>query len=78
VAYHCFTRNVAILSQNFEVKNSAIVLTFGTIVNWMNTCEYSFFFQKFLDPWDPFCPKDLGHPRELKNDAIMLKFATLI
>jgi len=32
----------------------------------------------FLDPWDPFCPKDLGYPREFKNSAIMLKFGTLV
>jgi len=32
----------------------------------------------FLDPWDPFCPKNLVHPREFKNGAIILKFGTLM
>jgi len=59
------------------------MMKFGTIVDWMNTFitdYYCFFFSKssFLDPWDPFCHKDLGHPGEFKNGTIILKFGTLI
>jgi len=36
--------------------------------------EYLVFFILFL--WEPFCSKDLGHSRELKNGTIMLKFGT--
>jgi len=45
---------VAILSENFgavkEFKNSVIMLKFGTIIDWINTCYYYFFFQN-LNFW---------------------------
>jgi len=31
-----------------------------------------------LGPWDHFCPKNMGHPREFKNCTITLKFGTLV
>jgi len=54
---------VAILSQNFEaVKNNAIVLKFGTIVDWMNIWGYFILFFQNLLFWvrDPFSSKTLG------------------
>jgi len=60
------------LGQPRELKNSAIVLKFDTLVDWMNTWGLFFNFSKssFLGLWDPFRPKSLGQYREQNLEFI--------
>jgi len=57
------------------------MVKFDSLVDWMNIWEnYFLFFENlhFLGPWDPFFPKTLVQPREVKNGPIMLKFCTIV
>jgi len=53
-------------------------LKFGTIVDLMNTWDYIYIYiiyiilYLFLDLCDPFCSKDLGQRREVKNGPMII------
>jgi len=41
-------------------------------------CLFSTWKSSFLCPWDPFFPKTLEQPREVKNGLVLLKFGALL
>jgi len=67
-----------------EVLNLTQAWLFRAPQNWGGEGKFLLaiiflFFQIFIfGPVGPFFPKDLGHPKELKNGTIMLKFGTLV